>query len=313
MTGLQITLLVVAIIILLVFLISYIFSSIVIFSARQEIYRSPKDFNMNFEDITYKSTDGIELNGWYIPGNEKDANEKIVIMAHPWTFNRHGFSRKRQKLPLFKTDVNVLPMAKALNEQGYSVLMFDFRNHGTSGKSITGIGLTEYQGILGAVEYVNKRNTSKPQIGFVSLCMGANSTIIALSKGKETLKNIKFMVAVQPISAEVFIANFMRVQYTSLSLFLVPIVNKLCQMRGGYAFDKMSPYEYAKNIQVPAMYVQAETDPWTNLSDIESFYEVTPTEKEFWMLTGQMKRFDTYNYIGEHPKKILDFAGKYFG
>ena len=312
MTGLQIALIVIAGIVVIVLIISFVFSSMVIHSARQKIYRSPKDFDMDFDEIKYKSTDGIELEGWYIKGNSEI--EKTVIMAHPWTFNRHGFSRKRQKLPLFKTDVNVLPMAKALNEKGYSVLMFDFRNHGISGKGLTGIGLTEYQGILGAVEYVNKRTENKANVGFVSLCMGANSTIIALSKGKdtETLNNVKFMVAVQPISAEVFISNFMRAQYTSLSLFLVPIVNKICQMRGGFPFSEMSPKEYAKDIKVPAMYVQAETDPWTNLDDIKSFYENTPTEKEFWMLTGKMKRFDTYNYIGEHPQKILEFVGKYF-
>jgi pimeloyl-ACP methyl ester carboxylesterase len=48
-------------------------------------------------------------------------------------FNRHGFLMDKQGwLKMFHPDVNFLPTAQALNKAGYSVLMFDFRNHGES-------------------------------------------------------------------------------------------------------------------------------------------------------------------------------------
>jgi len=31
-----------------------------------------------------------------------------------------------------------------------------------------------------------------------------------------------------------------------------------------------------------------------------------------WLIEGKMRRFEAYNYVGEHPEKILTFIEKYF-
>jgi alpha/beta superfamily hydrolase len=130
-------------------------------------------------------------------------------MTHPFPFNRHGFIAKNQGFPpLANIDVDLLKTAQALHQAGYPVLMFDFRNHGESEAAVTGVGLNEYQDVLGAVTYIQQRSDlTNPKIGFVSFCMGANSTIVALSKGAELVKNVKFLVAIQPVSASVFVAG----------------------------------------------------------------------------------------------------------
>ncbi|MBU7014431.1 MAG: alpha/beta hydrolase [Theionarchaea archaeon] len=288
--------------------VCFLFSSLILYSHRQPIVTTPHAYGMDYEDVAFKSTDGLTLKGWFIPGE----SGKAIIITHPFPFNRHGFLTKNQGvLTRFKTDVDLLKTAKAMHQAGFSVLMFDFRNHGESDKGITGVGLNEYQDVVGAVTYVTGRQDVSPNIGFVSFCMGADSTIIALSKEKEQLKNVKCLVAVQPISVAVFVRNYIRSVFTPLGLILIPMVDRLCQWRGGYAFEKMSPLPYCKDIFAPTLYIQARTDPWTELSDIQGFYEATPEPKEFWMIEGAMKRFDTYNYVGEHPEKILDFISRY--
>jgi dienelactone hydrolase len=190
--------------------------------------------------------------------------------------------------------------------------MFDFRNHGESEAGITGIGLNEYQDILGALDYIHQRpDLSSMSIGFVSFCMGANSTIIAMSKGKEKLNNVKCLVAVQPISISVFLKCFIKKNYTAAGLILIPLVNKMCQWRGGYAFKDITPLPYCKDISVPALFIQAKSDPWTEPHDIQNIYDATPEPKELLLLEGKMERFDTYNYVGEHPESVTGFLGKY--
>jgi predicted alpha/beta-fold hydrolase len=193
-----------------------------------------------------------------------------------------------------------------VNQAGYSVLMFDFRNHGESSSGVTGIGLNEYLDVVGAVNYLRKRFGS-PEVGFVSFCMGANSTLVALSKAKSELADVKCVVAVQPVSALVFVRSFMRAVFTSASLIMVPVVDKMCQWRGGYALKEMSPLKYCRDVSVPVLYVQAKTDPWTELSDIEGFYAETAGSKELWMIDEKMGRFDAYNYVGGNPEKIINF------
>jgi fermentation-respiration switch protein FrsA (DUF1100 family) len=280
---------------------------------RQPIVKTPQEYGLDYEDVGFRSADGIDLKGWFIPGKRTvsgDGQDRVIILTHPMTFNRHGFlARNQGLLPLFKTDVDLLTTAAALNQAGYAVLMFDFRNHGESGSGMSGVGLNEYQDIVGAMDYVHNRpDLNSPQIGFVSFCMGANSTIVAMSKAKARFEKVRFLIAIQPVSAEVFVRCYMKDVYTPLSLYLIPIVNTLCQWRGGYALKEMSPLAYARDVEVPTLYVQAKADPWTELSDIESFYEAAAGPKELWLLEGRMRRFDTYNYVGRHPEKIIEFA-----
>ena len=278
------------------------------YSHRQPIVKTPKEYGMKYEDIEFKSTDGLTLKGWFIPGK----SDKTLIITHPFLFNRHGFITKNQGwLTRFSTDVDLLKSAHALNQAGYAVLMFDFRNHGESDGGITGIGLTEYQDVVGAVQYVQNRLQTR-DIGFVSFCMGADSTIVAMGKAQEEV-TIKCLVAVQPVSVSVFIRSYIKNVFTPLGLILIPFVNKLCQWRGGYSFEEMSPLPYCKEITAPTLYVQARQDPWTELSDIERMYETTPEPKELWFIEGDMSRFDTYNYVGEHPEKVVAFINQYMG
>ena len=60
----------------------------------------------------------------------------------------------------------------------------------------------------------------------------------------------------------------------------------------------------------PILYLQAKTDPWTELTDIKSFYEASPNPKELLILDGDLERFDTYNYFGAHPEKMISFLNE---
>jgi len=293
----------VALVVAVFLLVCFVFSSFIMYSHRQPVVRSPKDYGLEFENVEFESADGLKLKGWFIPGE----TEKTVVVTHPFPFNRHGFLAKNQGLlRLFKTDVDLLKTVRAVYGAGYSVLLFDFRNHGESGSGVTGIGLNEYLDVVGAVHYLKSR-FGTPQIGFVSFCMGANSTLIALSKAKAELADVRCVVAVQPVSALVFVRSFMRDVFTPASLLLVPVVDKMCQWRGGYSLKEMSPLRYCRDVTIPVFYVQAKTDPWTELSDIEGFYGETAGSKELWMIEEKMGRFDAYNYVGDNPEKIINF------
>jgi pimeloyl-ACP methyl ester carboxylesterase len=209
--------------------------------------------------------------------------------------------------------VDLLKTIHALHQAGYPVLAFDLRNHGESDRGITGNGLSEYQDVLGAVNYVRDHPTlNVKQIGFVCFCMGAASTMIAISKGGEQIQNARFFVAIQPVTSAVFFRSYLKAVYTPLSLFLIPIVDRIVRWRGGYAFKDMLPGKYARDIDIPTMYVQAKEDPWTELSDIQSFYDATPGAEELWLIEGKMRRFEAYNYVGEHPERMLAFIKKHF-
>jgi alpha/beta superfamily hydrolase len=283
------------------------------YSHRQPITRTPKDYGMDFEDISFPSLDNLTIKGWMIPGTSN--KNKVLLITHPFPFNRHGFISKNQGFPpLAFKDVDLLKTAQAFNQKGYSVLMMDFRNHGQSDSGITGVGLNEYQDTAGAVQYLQQHpDYQQAQIGLVSFCMGADASIIALSKAKDIMQGVKFLVAIQPVSADVFVKSYLRAVYTPASLVLAPIVDWFIQKRGGYAMSAMSPINYAKDIRIPVLHFQAPADKWTTIADTQTIFDnFSSSDKELVWLDGITHRFETYNYIGEHPQKTLEFIKDHF-
>jgi len=282
-----------------------------IYPVRQPLVKNPADYGMPYEDVAFMTRDSIAIKGWWIPGN----GEEIIIMTHPMPFTRYGFSPEHQGIfKVSRVEVELLKTARRLHNEGYGVLTFDFRNHGESGKGNGGVccvGLNEWQDVAAALDYIAVRPEWRTRpVAFVSHCMGANATIIAMSRAGDKFKNVKCLVAVQPVSMNVLVPCMIRDKYP-LFVSRVSGINKRVLRYTGHTLDEMSPADYVKDIMVPALYVQVEGDPWTRPSDIQRFYDLTPGHKELLWIEGN-ERFDGYNYFGDHPEKLVKFLNSHF-
>jgi pimeloyl-ACP methyl ester carboxylesterase len=252
----------------------YIFAQLTLNPKRQPIVASASDYGwLPYEDIEFHSLDNLRLKGWFIPGNPR----KVILVTHPMYCNRHGFRVQHKSVFMAtRTDIDLLLSIKALNGAGYSVLTFDFRNHGASDDGTTGVGINEYQDVLGALGYLRQRSDlAGAELGLVGFCMGANATIVAMSKAPDRFSMARCLVAIQPISMFVFVRSYIRSTYPRLGLMVLPLTELIRRWLGGLPLDGMSPRKYIKDITVPTLYVQGRVDPWTDLSDIRSFYEAT--------------------------------------
>lgn len=120
---------------------------------------TPKQqFGIAYEDVEFRSTDGIRLAGWWIP-----ARPPITLPATaPATMpkSRAEWGRKTAIVchGLGAGKANQLLLARDLVINGYNVLIFDFRAHGDSGGQISSIGDRERYDILGAVRWLREKH-----------------------------------------------------------------------------------------------------------------------------------------------------------
>src|SRR3954468_8571061 len=70
-----------------------------------------------FEDVWFKTKDGVELNGWFFPGNTNSSRASIAVLICHGNAGNIGYR---------------LDMCQALLETGVSVLAFDYRGYGRS-------------------------------------------------------------------------------------------------------------------------------------------------------------------------------------
>ncbi|ODV79100.1 alpha/beta-hydrolase [Suhomyces tanzawaensis NRRL Y-17324] len=279
---------------------------------RTPILRRPDEYGLKFEDVFFPSYDGVRLEGWFIPAK----SNKLVICNHFMPGNRYGYAGHLKPYNSFGGfEVNFLPQYKALHDAGYNVLCYDLRNHGLSadgnGRTV-GIGILEYRDVIGSLIYANSReDTKNMEKSLLSICLGANSTIVAMHKHPEFFEEIRSMIAVQPISTRAFVQKAAETANVSKNE-AVEVFEETLLETSGFKVDELSPLEYAKSVKVPTKVFQVRNDPLTEISDTqEIFSRFSSKEKEFYFIEGADQRFQGYNFLSENPQHMLEWFDKY--
>ena len=286
-------------------------SDLMIKPGKSPVFETPEKYGLDYEDVSFEAKDGVTLSGWLVKGG----TEKVIIQSHFGVqCSRCGYTQEGKgimKNALWTSDIHFLTQAKYLIEAGYSVLMYDLRNHGNSGEGkipwVTW-GLEERLDVMAAVDYIsNHSNYSDASIGLLSICMGSSSSVFAYGLEPELKKNpkVKTMIAVQPLTYDYF------VKAMGLPGFLINSGNKYNKGKRSVDLTGDSFLPYAKDISVPTLVIQNENDPMTNLDMVKKFYNDLQVEKDLLMLSLEKKRGAAYDWIGKNPKEILEWFNKH--
>lgn len=284
-------------------------------SMRTPIMRRPDEYGMDYEDVFFPSLDGTPIEGWYIPTKSKSS--KLVICNHFMPGNRYGFAGH---LPQYKDsfggfEVNFMHHYKALHEAGFNILCYDLRNHGlspdTNGRTIT-FGINESRDVAGSLKYVNSRSDTKGMKKvLLSICLGGNSTLVAMKKFPEYFKEVKAMVLLQPISMQCFVDTFIKRSNMSSESTCKYMDDKILE---GTSF-KLSDFDivpYAPACKVPTKVLQVKKDFLTDVDNVQQIYDGLDTkDKEMYWIEGTDQRFQGYNFLGKEPKQMLEWFAKY--
>jgi uncharacterized protein len=128
------------------------------FSDRENAGLTPASFNLTFEDVTFKSSDGVELKGWWVPASEGRGTVVLV----------HGLNRSRIEM------VRKVPF---LHGAGWNALLFDLRHHGASGGEASTFGDRERLDVQAAKTFAAARAAGP--VVFWGVSLGAAAATLA--------------------------------------------------------------------------------------------------------------------------------------
>lgn len=276
-------------------------------SGQSPVFEKPDQYGLKYKDVTFKAEDGVTLSGWLLEGS----SNKIIIQSHFGVqCSRAGFTPEGKGLvKLYKKNISFLRQAKHLVEQGYSVLMYDLRNHGNSDKGSNPYiawGCEEAKDVVAAVNFISSHPQFKDsQIGLLSICMGTSSTAFAygLKNGLQNYTNIKALISVQPLRYLDYMSAM------GVPKFLSNRVNQYNIKRGG-ADLAGSFFEHVSNIKVPTLVIQNKNDPWTKLDKVDEYYQLLGGKKELLMLDLDKNRAAAYDWMGQSPEQLSSFFDK---
>ena len=130
---------------------------------RQPLQQTPADWGLPYRDVRFPSReDRLELSGWCIPAAGEARG--TAILAHGYAGNRliGGLA---------------LPLAQALRNWGWNVLLFDFRASGASPGRLVSVGVWEVRDLLGAVDWAADR--AGGPVVLLGYSMGASVALLA--------------------------------------------------------------------------------------------------------------------------------------
>ncbi|MCM3768495.1 alpha/beta hydrolase [Neobacillus niacini] len=260
--------------------------------------KSPKDYGMVFDEIEFHSRkDQVKLAGWWIPAASQQS-KKTVITAH-------GYMNERSM-----NKIEGLKLARILTEQGYNVLMFDFRNAGKSKGRTTGLGFFENHDLYAAIDYAIQKKSQK-KIALLGWSMGASTALIA---GCEH-PGVSAIIADSPFSD---LGPFLKENLSYWSKLpknpFTPIIYH--SMRKLLKIDptEVSPINHVKNAKGKSfLFIHSKTDeaiPYTESKSL--FHSVSSANrKELWLTEGCQHIHSYPQNKKEYTRRVVQFLDKY--
>ena len=273
------------------------------------LFDRPEAHGLDYENVEFPATDGTVLRGWLINGQ----SDKVIVQSHFGVqCNRGGWSPKgKGPIKPWKKEIQFLRQARHFADRGYSYLMYDLRGHGESElgpKPWVSWGPEEAKDVLGAVDFASERFPDA-SIGLLSICMGSGATTYAygLDDGMAQRKQVKALVAVQPLLYSCFI------EALGMPAFLARAGEKVSAERLGFDMGDPDFVDHAPRIDVPTMVVQNRNDPWTQMDMVRRYYDALTVEKELKLLDLEKSRFAAYDWIGTHSGEVRAWFDRFMG
>jgi len=239
----------------------------------------PPDLGLEYEEVTFKSTDGIKLSGWFIPNNKTKAT--VIVM--------HGYPADK---------ANLLGIAEFLAKD-FNVFLFDFRSFGQSEGKYTTAGYLEKNDLLGAIKYLEKeKNITK--IGLYGFSLGG---AVALATNHSNVK------AIVTDSTYAKLKHMLEHMYRIFFIFKYPLAY-LTKLYGilflRINVDDASPVDNIQNLKVPILLIHAERDSQIPVNEAYLLHDANK-KAELWIVEkaehGMTHSINPLKY----EKKVVEF------
>lgn len=208
----------------------------------RDIVQKGLDFieNSPHDTFTVKSFDGLTLSAEYYrcPG----ADTTILL------FHGYRSSGKRD----FSCAV------KMYCEMGMNVLLVDQRCHGKSAGRLITFGVKERRDVLSWIDFLLK-NEPVPKLVLGGMSMGA--TTVLLAAGLPLPPQVRGIIADCGFTSPVkIISKVARQAFHLDARFVLPVLNLLCRVLGGFSVYGVSTTDSLRDNEIPVLFIHGGSD-----------------------------------------------------
>jgi fermentation-respiration switch protein FrsA (DUF1100 family) len=232
---------------------------------------TPWELQIPFETISFSSSDGLCLRGWWMPHPGASA---VVIGCH-------GHSGSKADL---------LGIGSNTWRAGYHVLLFDMRGRGDSDPWPQSLVSREVEDLLAAVAWV-RRQQPEARIGVIGYSMGAAVTILAAARNPA----IAAVVADSAFISGSAVVDHAITRAIGVSAPLLRhAADAFVARRYGYRFSAARPIDVVGTIAPrPMLFFHSEADSLVPVDHARQIYAAAGHPKEL-VITPEAEHCGSY-------------------
>lgn len=239
----------------------------------RKLYDTPDKHGLKYEEVFFRSKDGTQLGGWFLPAVGEPKGTVIHFHGNAQNMSAHfGF-------------VSWLPA------QGFNLFLFDYRGYGTSAGKANRDGVHEDS--LAALDYIAARpGIDHNRVLVLGQSLGGANAIAAV--GSRPRPGIRAVVIESAFSSYREIVKDKIGAIPLLSLLRTPLS---CLLLG----DHYAPDSVVANIApVPLVIIHGTADGVVPYSHGKRLFELAREPKQLWTLEG-----------GDHTEAFIDAGSVY--
>ena len=273
MEPLRIILLIIAFIVILS-LLQFLLS---IHPPRYYDLRTPEDLGLSYEKVSFRTSDGVKIAGWWIPG--KKANGTVIV-GHGYPFDKG----------------NILPNVVFLHPE-YNLLLYDHRYFGESEGYITTVGIKEVYDVKAAVDFAKKK--ARKPIALYGFSLSAFSMLMSNT-------DVKAIIAEAPYANLHLMIKRVYSLFGPIKWPFVEVTRALGWLILGVDAKKVA----VKEITVPVLLIHGDKDSQIPVEHSYLIKDNTP-EIELWIVEGA-DHGEVHALLGkEYEKRVKGFLKKH--
>ncbi len=238
---------------------------------------NPGHFDLQYEDVSLVTEDGLTLAAWYLPKKGEPTDSAIIVL--------HGYT----------TDKGDMIARTSFLTDDFNLLLVDFRYFGESEGAYTTLGISEVNDLAAAVRYLEGRGIRK--IGVYGISMGGAVALMGI--GEPSL----------PIDAVVAEASYADLKMAAHDIYhyLGPLEAPLTLTSGlvsslalGVNLEQVSPQRAVRGVRKPILIIHSKEDKIVSFDNAELIADSLKDDPQ-----AEFLFFET----GMHGEASSEFAG----
>jgi fermentation-respiration switch protein FrsA (DUF1100 family) len=258
---------------------------------RKEQEALPSQYSLAFEGVVFEARGGgPELIGWYLPS--PDGDDAVIFV--------HGIGGVR-------SGDNALAIAKALVDDGISVLLFDLRAHGSSRGERVSAGYFEKDDALGAYDYLMRRPDAPSAVGLLGFSMGGGIAVLAAAEEPR----IEALVVDSPFADVSDLIAHEAARKTPFPESVVPAfipgARLLAELLYGIDIGSLKPERAVTSLAYPVLVIHGDADERIPVAHGRRIAAAAPNGSVLWEVTGAGHVDSSTVAPEEYKRRVIEY------